>query len=71
MNSRERRRSLDTFEVLIHDGLQERIADKLPAPDVRQQLLQRAARQQRRFSWQLPAAFRGQLVESAPRALCL
>jgi hypothetical protein len=61
MNSRERRESLDGFELLIRESLQERTAGCAPATSVRQELLERAARQQRRFIWRLPAAMRSRM----------
>ncbi len=67
MNSRERRESLDGFEILIRESLQERTAGCAPAPSVRQGLLERAARQQRRFTWRLPAAMRSRMDEGSPR----
>ena len=67
MNSRERRESLDGFEILIRESLQDRTARSAPAPAVRQELLRRAARQQQRISWRLPAAMRGRLEEGLPR----
>ena len=67
MNSRERRESLDGFELLIRESLQERTNGCAPAPGVRQELLKRAARQQRRFIWRLPAVMRGRMDEGLPR----
>jgi hypothetical protein len=67
MNSRERRESLDGFELLIRESLQERTANCAPAPAVRQELIQRAERQQRRITWRLPAAVRSRLDDSSPR----
>ncbi|HUS14035.1 MAG TPA: hypothetical protein VM536_03360 [Chloroflexia bacterium] len=67
MNSRDRRESLDGFELLIRESLQERTGGCAPAPDVRQQLLGRAARQQRRFIWRLPAVMRSRMDEGSPR----
>ena len=63
MNSRERRESLDGFELLIRESLQERTANCAPAPTVRKELMARAAREQRRFIWRLPAAMRGRMGE--------
>ena len=68
MNSRERRESLDGFEVLIRESLRERTAGCAPALSVRQDLLARAARQQRRFIWRLPAALRSRMDEGSPRS---
>ena len=67
MNSRERRESLDALDILIRESLQERTAGSLPAPALRQELLRRAERQHRRFTWRLPAAIRGRLDEGLPR----
>ena len=68
MNSRERRESLTGFELLIRESLQARTANCAPAADVRQELLARAERQQRRFIWRLPAAMRSRMDEGAPRS---
>ena len=67
MNSRERRESLDGFEMLIRESLQERVANCAPTPAVRQQLLKRAARQQQRFIWRLPAAIFTRRDDTLPR----
>ena len=67
MNSRERRESLDGFELLIRESLRERTANCAPAPSVRKDLLARAARQQRRFIWRLPAALRSRMDDGLPR----
>ncbi len=50
MSSRERRAPLDPFEVLVRESLRERAAGRLPEPEVRAKLLQRAARQNERQS---------------------
>ena len=68
MNSRERRESLDGFELLIRESLQERTGNCAPAPSVRQELLARAGRQQRRFIWRLPAALRNRMDEGSSRS---
>ena len=59
MNLRDRRRSLDPFEVLVRESLNERTAGKVPAPGVRDELLQRAARQQNRLASHPSVSFRG------------
>lgn len=57
MSSRDRRESLDPFEITVRESLQARAAQQTPAPDVRRRLLQRAVRQQRRFPWRSPIAW--------------
>lgn len=76
MNSRERRESLGSFELLIRETLREQAGNKLPAPEVRRALLNRAARQQRRLGWRLPISLSGlfsdsrsQLVHPVPQHL--
>jgi len=49
MNSRERRAPLDPFEHLLRDSLKARTAGRLPEPAVRDELIRRAARQQKRL----------------------
>jgi hypothetical protein len=71
MNSRERRESLDGFEVLIRESLQARTAGCTPAPAVREQLLARAERQQQRLTWRLPAAMRSRMDNGSPRPIYL
>ncbi len=56
MNSRDRRESFDAFEVMIRQGLHTRAGEKLPRPELRRELLQRAGRQPRRAPWRLPVA---------------
>ena len=50
MNSRERRAPLDPFEQLVRESLRERADGRLPEPEVRDELLRRAARQEQRLS---------------------
>jgi len=50
MNSRERRAPLDPLEQLLRESLRERAESPLPEPDVRDQLIKRAARQERRLA---------------------
>lgn len=59
MGSRDRRESLDQFEILIRESLAARAGGRAPAPQARRGLLQRAAREQRRFSWRLPVSLPG------------
>lgn len=62
MNSRERRAgrdSADPRELLIRQSLQDRAGGKTPRPVVRRNILQRAARQQRRYAWRLPSSVTG------------
>jgi hypothetical protein len=63
MNSRERRGTFDPTEILIRESLQER-AGKAPRPELRRQVLQRAARQQRRLAWRLPPSLSRVLSDS-------
>ena len=51
MSLRERRGPLDPFEVLLRESLKDRVAGRLPKPDVRGELLARAERQERRLAW--------------------
>lgn len=64
MSSRDRRESLEPFEIAVRDSLLARAAHPTPAPAVRRQLLQRAARQQRRFPWRSPIAWPGLFREN-------
>jgi len=64
MSSRDRRESLDPFEVLLRESLRAKAAHAAPAPDVRRRLLQRAARQQRRLPWRLPFSWPGLFRDS-------
>jgi len=48
MNSRDAYRSTDELSALIRHSLRRGVANKLPAPEVRRQILQRAAGDQRR-----------------------
>ncbi len=59
MSSRDRRESLDPLEIALRESLRANAAHAIPAPDVRRQLLQRAARQQRRFPWRLSVSWPG------------
>lgn len=59
MSSRDRRASLDPFEIVVRESLRSKTARAVPAPDLRHTLLQRAARQQRRFPWRRPLAWPG------------
>lgn len=59
MNSRKGRDRNDPFETLLWHSLQDRAGSQAPRPVVRRSLLQRAARQQRRFSWRLPGTVTG------------
>jgi hypothetical protein len=59
MNSRNGRESVDPFELLIRQSLEDRAGGKTPRPVVRRTLLARAARQQRRLSWRLPGSVTG------------
>jgi hypothetical protein len=52
MSSRERRVPLDPFEMLVRESLRERADGRLLEPEVRDQLLERAARQDRSVAWQ-------------------
>jgi hypothetical protein len=49
MSSRDRRAPLDPFEMLVRESLRERATGRLPEPEVRDRLLVRAERQQRRM----------------------
>ena len=49
MSSRERRAPLDSFEMLVRESLRERANGRLPATEVRAELLVKAERQQRRM----------------------
>ncbi len=51
MNSRDAYRSTDELSALICHSLRRGVANKLPAPEVRRQILQRAAGRQRRSQW--------------------
>ncbi len=55
MSSRERREPVDDLEFMIRESLLERAGGRYPRPVLRRALLQRAARQQRRLGWRLPA----------------
>jgi hypothetical protein len=66
MSSRNRRESFDPFEISLREALHARAARATPAPDLRRQLLQRAAKQQRRFPWRLPISWPGLFRESRP-----
>jgi len=50
MSSRERRVPLDPFEILVRESLREGAAGRLPELEVRDELLQRAERQERRMA---------------------
>jgi hypothetical protein len=65
MNSRERRESLDPFEILLRESLMARVAGKTPSADGRRRLQQRAARQQRRWVWRLPFSIPGLFTDSS------
>lgn len=56
MNSRERRPSADSMDLLIRRSLQAEAGSKTPRPAARRSLLARAARQQRRYALRLPGA---------------
>ena len=64
MNSRDRRESLDPFELTLRDSLKASAGSAAPAPDVRRRLLQRAVRQQHRFPWRVSVAWPGLFRES-------
>jgi hypothetical protein len=59
MSLRERRESLDPFEVLVRESLSEETAGKVPGPEVRAELLQRAARLQKHEASPGSVSFRG------------
>jgi hypothetical protein len=59
MNSRNGRDSADPMEKLIRQSLQDEAGGKTPRPVARRNLMQRAARQQRRFAWRLPGTVTG------------
>ena len=65
MNSRERRAPLDPFEQLVRESLRERADGRLPEPEVRDDLLRRAARQEQRLSDNSPRAGYGLFGERA------
>jgi hypothetical protein len=67
MNSRDRRESFDPLEIILRESLMARAAHKTPSPDVRRRLLQRAARQQRRWAWRLPISIPGLFADSNRR----
>ena len=64
MNSRERRAPLDPLEQLLRESLQERAAGSLPEPDVRDELIKRAARQEQRLARQSSNSIGGLFGES-------
>jgi len=65
MNSRERHVPLDPFELLVRDGLRERAEGRLPEPQVRDELLRRAARQEQRLTERSPRSGYGLFGERA------
>jgi hypothetical protein len=66
MSSRDRRAALDPLDILLRESLRSNTAHAAPAPSVRRRLLQRAARQRRRFPWQLPAAWPNPFRDNRP-----
>jgi hypothetical protein len=50
---------MDQMEMLIRQSLEDRAGGKTPRPVVRRNILQRAARQQRRYALRLPGAISG------------
>ena len=64
MSSRDRRVPLDPFDVLVRESLRERAVDRLPEPEVRAKLIQRAERQEQRLS--RPSLSLGRLFGEQP-----
>lgn len=67
MSLRDRRESLDPLEIRLRESLKARVAHKAPSADVRGKLIQRAARQQRRWAWRLPLSIPGLFADSNRR----
>ncbi len=67
MSSRERRVRLAPFEVLVRESLREGADGRLPEPEVRDQLLQRAERQERRMAQGLSLSLGGLFAERRER----
>jgi hypothetical protein len=65
MSLRERRVPLDPFDILVRESLKERADGRLPEPEVRDELLARAERQERRMA-QGPSLSLGELFGERP-----